>query len=75
MLSNDVMCKSSAVSISAVCSPGYFSPTGLVPCYSCPQNTYQSGDSPTECGQCPEHQCTSGVGTMNKDECNGMLAF
>ncbi|XP_053380812.1 uncharacterized protein LOC123562034 [Mercenaria mercenaria] len=53
-----------------VCSPGYSSTSGLVPCYSCPKNTYQSDDSATSCQHCPAGQCTLSSGTKSSEDCS-----
>ena len=55
-----------------VCGFGSFSKTGLVPCLSCPLNTY-NGHPPvggfTECAKCPDNTFTYTSATASLEDC------
>ncbi|XP_052771330.1 uncharacterized protein LOC128210977 isoform X5 [Mya arenaria] len=53
----------------AKCTAGHFSPTGLVPCASCPQHHYQPDSAQTSCLPCPRNNCTVGTGSNQLAEC------
>ncbi|XP_074599235.1 sushi, von Willebrand factor type A, EGF and pentraxin domain-containing protein uif isoform X2 [Brevipalpus obovatus] len=57
-----------------VCGFGTYSPTGLVPCLQCPDNTY-SGDPTSqngykECLKCPRDTFTFTPGAISVSQCN-----
>ncbi|XP_063970226.1 sushi, von Willebrand factor type A, EGF and pentraxin domain-containing protein 1-like [Lytechinus pictus] len=51
------------------CSPGSFSPSGLVPCISCDLRSYQSEAGQRSCDTCPTNQKTYRYGATSIDEC------
>ena len=59
--------------VAAMCSPGSYSDTGLVPCARCAVGTYQSQRNTRTCTQCPHGTVTSIVGTVALQDCQGTL--
>ena len=56
--------------ISAFCSPGYFSPSGLAPCHKCPRGSFQSNFGQKSCFQCPFDMTSLYAGAKSAMECS-----
>ncbi len=55
-------CPLSATAVPQTCGKGYFSSTeGARLCTPCPNNSYQPGNSPTQCIRCPDGYNTRGL--------------
>lgn len=48
---------------------GFYSSTGLTPCYSCPQNFFQDAAGSTTCNECPTHMTSDEHGAASREEC------
>ncbi|XP_011677589.2 sushi, von Willebrand factor type A, EGF and pentraxin domain-containing protein 1 [Strongylocentrotus purpuratus] len=51
------------------CSPGSFSPSGLVPCLPCDRQSFQSQAGQRSCDRCPTNQKTYRYGAISQEEC------
>ncbi|KAM6949553.1 LOW QUALITY PROTEIN: sushi, von Willebrand factor type A, EGF and pentraxin domain-containing protein 1 [Aplochiton taeniatus] len=52
------------------CVAGYFSRTGLVPCYPCPRDYYQPEHARSYCLACPFYGTTSVIGAAGIQHCS-----
>ncbi|KAK3101782.1 hypothetical protein FSP39_006299 [Pinctada imbricata] len=52
-----------------ICSPGYYSSTGLAPCHPCSKSLYQNEYQSTQCNQCPPGLTTAYTGSISSDNC------
>lgn len=54
-----------------MCTAGYFSASGLVPCQPCPPGQYQSRDRATTCDLCPAGTWTYLAASVSRNDCIG----
>ncbi|KAE9553170.1 hypothetical protein FO519_003609 [Halicephalobus sp. NKZ332] len=52
-----------------VCSPGYFSRSGIAPCLPCAKGSFQENPGQTSCVNCPSNLTTGKRGSRSLDEC------
>ncbi|XP_013401500.1 uncharacterized protein LOC106167302, partial [Lingula anatina] len=53
----------------AVCNPGTFSSSGLVPCIPCPRHTFADLFGSTVCQECSEQLATVSMGSNKSSDC------
>ena len=53
------------------CSPGTFSPTGIVPCSPCPWGTYAEAWGSKACTECPVGLNTASISSNSPSACMG----
>ena len=57
------------INVLALCGPGSYSDTTMIPCISCETGTYQPEYGSTQCDQCPDGTWTTIAGVENASNC------
>jgi hypothetical protein len=58
------------MSVTELCSPGYFSSTTMEQCSACPVGTYQPEKGRSNCLSCPAGKTTSKTNSTSADDCD-----